>query len=249
MTDYKKVLVGPDTPFAIGEAFKEIRTNMLYTARDVKCPVYAITSAFAHEGKSVLLANLAAAFAGLGKRVLLIDADLRNPAQHKVFSLDRSAHGLSEALAGIDKAPLETCVQHVEGSTLDVMICGHIPPNPSELLSSFNMQRMIEEAKERYDYILVDLPPILETSDAGVLAPLVSAYMVVARAGFSRIDAVCDAVSTMQSMHATVAGCILNDINTKSRKGYYSTYGRLGKYGAYNRYAKYAQTEDESEAE
>ncbi|MBO7292847.1 MAG: capsular biosynthesis protein, partial [Clostridia bacterium] len=95
MNEYKSMLVGPTSPFAIGEAFKEIRTNMLYTARGIQCPIYAVTSDFAHAGKTVISANLAASFAGLGKRVLLIDADLRNPAQHKVFSVERSP-GLSE---------------------------------------------------------------------------------------------------------------------------------------------------------
>ena len=100
MNSYKNMLVNANTPFAIGEAFKEIRTNMLYTARDVRCPVYAVTSAFAHAGKSVVTANLAASFAGLGKRVLILDADLRNPAQQKIFGTDRSL-GVSEIAAGI----------------------------------------------------------------------------------------------------------------------------------------------------
>lgn len=234
--DYKDRLLSDRAPFSVAESFKTLRTNLAYVGVG-GTPVFAVTSAFAGAGKSFLIANTAISFSQLGKRVLLIDGDMRCPVQHKIFSLDKKKHGLSEALAGIDKDPLDTCVQKNVMDMLDVMTCGHVPPNPSELLASEAMRELLDAAKAEYDYVLIDLPPILETSDAGVVAPLVSAYIVVVRAGYSRIDAVCDAISTMQSMHANVAGCVLNDVNTKRGFGYYYSMA-FGKYG-YSRYSRY----------
>ena len=240
--NYSDRLLSDHSPFSVAESFKTLRTNLAYVGVGGGTPVYAVTSAFAGAGKSLLIANTAVSFAQLGKRVLLIDGDMRCPVQHKIFSLNKKKHGLSEALAGMDRTPLETCVHKNVKNMLDVMTCGHVPPNPSELLASEAMRTLLNAAKARYDYVLIDLPPILETSDAGVLAPLVSAYIVVVRAGYSRIDAVCDAISTMQSMHANVAGCVLNDVNTKRGFGYYYSMNMtFGKYG-YSRYSRYRAT-------
>ena len=236
--NYVNRLLTNKTPFSVKESFKTLRTNLTYVAVNDVTPVFGVTSSFAGAGKSLVIANTAISFAQLGKRVLLIDGDMRCPVQHKIFALDKKMHGLSEALAGIDKDPLETCLHKNVADMLDVMTCGRIPPNPSELLASEAMQMLIKKAQEKYDYVLIDLPPILETSDAGVVAPLVSAYIIVVRAGYSRIDAVIDSISTMQSMHANVAGCVLNDINTKRGFGYYSTHNYFSKYG-YGRYSRY----------
>ena len=225
MNEYKNMLVTPATPFAIGEAFKEIRTNMLYTARDVKCPIYAVTSAFAHAGKSVVIANLAASFAGLGKRVLLVDADLRNPAQQKIFSTDRSL-GVSEVAAGIcmdaESAILPT---GVEG--LSFIPAGHIPPNPAELLSSAQFASFLRAMQEKYDAIFIDFPPAGVVVDALIPADLVTGYAVVVRSGLSDRRAVGNILSSLEGVGAKVLGFILNDVDLKE-----GSYGRggAGKY-------------------
>ena len=213
MNNYKNVLVGPTTPFAIGEAFKEIRTNMLYTARDVKCPVYAVTSAFAHAGKSVLIANLAASFAELGKRVLLVDADLRNPAQHKIFSLDRSI-GISEVAAGI-ATDVSAAVLHTSVERLDVIPAGHIPPNPTELLSSAAFSNLITTMQEQYDAIFIDFPPVGVVVDALIPASLITGYAVVVRSGLDDRRAVGEVLSSLSGVGARVLGFILNDVDPK----------------------------------
>lgn len=236
--NYEGRLLSAETPFSVSESFKTLRTNLTYVAhKDNSSPVFGVTSGFAGAGKSVVIANVAVSFAQLGKKVLLIDGDMRCPVQHKIFSLDKNRHGLSEVLAGIEQKPFENAVVKNAYEGLDVLACGHIPPNPSELLSSERMQQFLAEAKAQYDYVFIDLPPILETADAGVVTSIVSAYIVVVRAGYSKLPAVEGVVETMQTMRASVAGFVLNDINAKGALGYYH-YG--SRYGYQSRYSKYA---------
>lgn len=232
--NYDDRLLSEKTPFSVAESFKTLRTNLTYVAvQDKACPVFGITSGFAGAGKSLVIANTAISFAQLGKKVLLIDGDMRCPAQHKIFDLESKHQGLSEALAGIEKNALEACVIKNAYDGLDIMTCGRIPPNPSELLASARMQELLASAKEKYDYIFIDLPPLLETADAGVLTSLVSSYVVVARAGYSKIDAITEVVEKLQAIHANVGGFVLNDVNAKGAFGYYSHYSQYSKYGKY----------------
>ena len=218
MSQYKNVLTTSKTPFAIVEAYKEIRTNMLYTARNVKCPIYALTSAFAHAGKSVTVANLASSFADLGKRVLLIDADLRNPVQDRIFSLDRSV-GVSEIAAGIcenfESAVLKT---HIEG--LDLIPAGHIPPNPSELLATQRFEAFLHAAQECYDAIFIDFPPAGVVVDALIPAHLITGYALVVRSGLDDRRAVSSLLSSLSGVGANVIGFIMNGIDPKVGRTY-----------------------------
>ncbi|MBQ3056640.1 MAG: polysaccharide biosynthesis tyrosine autokinase [Clostridia bacterium] len=232
--NYDDRLLAVETPFSIAESFKTLRTNLMYLAiKDNQCPVFAVTSGFAGAGKSLVVANIAVSFAQLGKKVLLIDGDMRCPVQHKVFDLPAEQHGLSEALAGIDENPLETCVIKNAYETLDIMTCGRIPPNPSELLASERMQSLLAAAKEKYDYVFIDLPPLLETADAGVLTSVVSSYIIVARAGYSKVDAISEVIDKLLATRANIAGFVLNDVNAKGSFGYYSHYSNYSKYGKY----------------
>ena len=244
--NYDDRLLSPETPFSVAESFKTLRTNLTYVAvQDKECPVFGITSGFAGAGKSLIIANTAISFAQLGKKVLLIDGDMRCPSQHKIFDLGDEHHGLSEALAGIEKNALEACVIKNAYDGLDIMTSGHIPPNPSELLASARMQELLVSAKEKYDYVFIDLPPLLETADAGVLTSLVSSYVVVARAGYSKIDAVSEVVEKLQATRANVAGFVLNDVNAKGAFGYYSHYSNYGNYGKYGKYVYRSEKKSE----
>ena len=236
---YKGRLLNDKTPFSIAESFKTLRTNLTYVATDGQTPVFGVTSDFAAAGKSLVISNLAVSFAQLGKKVLLIDADMRCPVQHHIFDIHKKTHGLSEALAGIETDPLATCVLHEVQPGLDLMVSGHRPPNPSELLSSERMVQLMAAAREHYDYVFIDLPPILETTDAGVLATTLSGFVLVVRAGYSNVDSVGAAVEGMQNIHANVVGFVLNDVNQKRGYGYYSHYGKYGKYSKYSKYNKY----------
>ena len=237
--NYTGRLLNDKTPFSIAESFKTLRTNLTYVATDGQTPVFGVTSDFAAAGKSLVISNLAVSFAQLGKKVLLIDADMRCPVQNRIFGLTKKMHGLSEALAGIEENPLETCVLKDAQPCLDLIVSGHRPPNPSELLSSERMVGLITAAREKYDYVFIDLPPILETTDAGVLASLLSGFVIVVRAGYSNVDSVDAAVEGMQNIHANVVGFVLNDVNQKRGYGYYSHYGKYGKYSKYSKYNKY----------
>ena len=237
--NYTGRLLNDTTPFSIAESFKTLRTNLTYVATDGQTPVFGVTSDFAAAGKSLIISNLAASFAQLGKKVLLIDADMRCPVQSRIFGVKKKMHGLSEALAGIEDNPLETCVLHEAQPCLDLMVSGHRPPNPSELLSSERMVQLLTAAREKYDYVFIDLPPILETTDAGVLASMISGFVIVVRAGYSNVNSVNAAIEGMLAIHANVVGFVLNDVNQKRGYGYYSHYGKYGKYGKYSKYNKY----------
>lgn len=231
--DYTDKLISKKTPFSITEAFKTLRTNMLYgDTKGAAVPVWGVTSDYAGAGKSFAIANVAVSFAMLDKKVLLIDGDMRCPVQHRIFGVSRHRSGLSEALVGIAADPLTECVIKTSQEGLDLMVCGHIPPNPGELLASERMEQLFAAAKEKYDYIFVDLPPINETADAGVIASMVDAYLLIVRAGFSTIDATRDALELLGGAHANVVGFVLNDVNGRGD-------GKYGKYGKYSKYSKY----------
>ncbi len=250
--NYQKVLLDAQTPFAIAEAFKEIRTNMLYTAREVRCPVYAVTSAFAHAGKSVLVANLALSFAELGKRVLLMDCDLRNPVQHKIFGVPRS-FGISELAAGMSEE-VEKAILPTENERLQLIPSGHIPPNPAELLSSSHFEKLIRGMQERYDFIFLDFPPTGVVVDALVPARLVTGYALVVRSGADDKRALGQAITSMKNVDANLIGFILNDVNPKSN-AYYGSLDRHRYRGGYRYHYNYSyskplvQTEEEKSNE
>ncbi len=225
-------LLDQHTPFSIAEAFKSLRTNLIYVgeASDKKSPVFGIVSDFSGAGKSLIAANIAVGFSQLGKRVLLIDGDMRCPILHRTFGFPLRRSGLSEALAGISKDPLTDCVRPTQYAGLDLMSCGRISPNSSELLSSEHMSALLEAAKEKYDYIFIDLPPICAASDAGVLAAVLTGYVLVARMGYSNMSALMDSVDILRTVNARIVGVVMNDIDMHSGSRYYGTHGRYSRY-------------------
>ena len=242
--DVRGRLLDATTPFSITEAFKTLRTNLVYVdSKGQKCPVFGIVSDFSGAGKSLVASNVAIGFAQLGKRVLLIDGDMRCPTQHRVFEISRRKMGLSEALAGISSDPLNECAKPTQFEGLDLMTCGRIPPNPNELLSSKQMEDLLEMAKQKYDYILIDLPPICATSDAGVLAPLLTGYVFVVRTAYSNLTALHDSFEILSAVNANVVGFVMNDINMRQSSRYYGTKGR------YSHYYGLRDAEDEAAAE
>ena len=223
--NYKNKLLAEDSPFFMTESFNTLRTNVIYSAAAAKNPIFAVTSDVAAVGKTVVASNLAIALSSLGKKVLLVECDMRCPTFSKLFKIKKET-GLSELLAGISDKTADVAVNY-NGSTLDILLCGQIPPNPSELLAGYRMTELAEEWKSAYDYVILDMPPIGEVYDASVVANVVNGYIVTVRVNHSNINDVRTATERIESVNGAILGIIVNGINPKSSKKYkyYYSYG------------------------
>ncbi len=224
----RKRLLTNDSPFAIKEAYVKLRTSMMFclTAdKERPCTTFAITSARASEGKSLTAANIAISYAMLGKKVLLIDADMRKPTQRRLWRVEKAA-GLCDFLAKICNLQMNK----VENLPLWIICTGTIPPNPSELLSSERMKTFVEECARLYDYVIIDTPPINTVADAQIVSTYVDGVLLVVMSGATTEDELSEAVGEVQRAGGNLCGIVLNDMNMKSmRYAYKYKYG--GKYG------------------
>ncbi|MBX0357733.1 CpsD/CapB family tyrosine-protein kinase [Halobacillus sp. Nhm2S1] len=218
----RNIIAGDNPKSPIAEQFRTIRTNLQFTSVDQELDSMLVTSASPSEGKSITTANTAVVFAQQGKKTLLVDADLRKPTIHYTFRVGNTS-GLSNYLVGnqwiLDLAK-ET---HIEN--LDVITCGPIPPNPSELLGSKKMKEFIEEAKETYDMIIFDTPPVLAVTDSQVLANFVEGVLLVVRSKQTEKEAAVKAKEQLEQSKANLLGVVLNDQDLKS-SNYYYYYGQ-----------------------
>jgi protein-tyrosine kinase len=205
---------------ATAEAFRTLRTALEFVSPE-KTRVLAVTSPARGEGKTTCSANLAVALAHAGKRVLLIDADLRRPALHVTFRLERG-HGLAHLLAGQcgDEAIQST---FIEG--LDVLGSGVVPPNPSELLGSATLDNALARWRESYDHLLFDTPPLLSVTDAIVVARRAGQAILVARAAATRDRSLQHAAGLLREAGVEVLGSVLND-RPGPEDGRYMYYGQ-----------------------
>ena len=216
----RRQILNKNTNFTIQEAYKRLRTNIRFCIRDQKCKKFCLTSGYAGEGKSITLLNLAISIAQTGKKVLLIDADLRRPAVARLL-VEKASPGLSEVLAGEVNA--FDAIRPEAYPNLDILFSGEIPPNPSEILSSERMQELIESSTEKYDYILVDTPPVNVVTDACVIANLLDGVMLLAWQNRSKKDSIRQAVSNLQLTGANILGYILNGVVSDDNR-YYGNY-------------------------
>lgn len=223
-SDIKKML-NDNSPFAIKEAYNSVRTNLMFTNRGESCPVFVVTSAMPNDGKTINCINLAISFAQMGKRTLIIDADMRNPTVHQIFYLPLQ-DGISEILAGMVST---VNIKPTEFENLSVLTAGKIPPNPAELLSSEKMDVLLKFVKGRYDYIFIDTPPVEVVTDASVLSKKVTGFVLVVRSGSTELPVVKHAVSTLEQVESNIVGFMLNDINPKNQ-WYYKRYHNHYKY-------------------
>jgi len=216
----------------MNEAYNSIRTKLLYTAKNEKCPIYGITSSDSGEGKSLNSVNLSISFSHLGKRVLLIDADLRKGGISRALK-SNVRRGLSQFLAGIN--PDFDLFKYDDN--LDVLFAGEIPPNPMELLSNEKCQSLLEELKNHYDIIFIDLPPVGEVADALALVNNLTSYILVVRENHTKFDKEEVVIRTLEPVGADICGFIYNGIATDSNEYKYNTkkYGKEYGYGlSYN---------------
>ncbi|MFR6064921.1 MAG: CpsD/CapB family tyrosine-protein kinase [Eubacterium sp.] len=225
--DSKKMLT-PESPFLIKEAYSSIRTNLLFTQKGEKCPIFVVTSPLANNGKTINSINLAISFAQMGKRTLLIDSDMRNPTIHRMFSIPVK-NGLSEILAGLTD---NITVSKTEIENLSVLTGGKIPPNPAELLASSRMDKLLEFVKEHYDCVFIDTPPVNIVTDATVFAEKTTGYIMVVKSNENNTNDVKSAINSLDSIGGKILGFILNDAGPDSGKfsSYYKKYGYKYKY-------------------
>lgn len=226
--------------FAVVESYKNIRTNLMFLLSNKKNKTFVVSSSLLGEGKSSVSYNSAVAFSQLGHKVLLIDADLRRPSIHKKMHLNNSA-GLSSAL--VKFCTIEEAIQ-TKNACLDIMTSGPIPPNPSELLGSEAMDELLKELQEKYEYIIIDTPPIGIVSDALILAPKTAGMVMVVREGYCTHDNVKKALSSVEFAKVHLLGFVLNCSGFKSKQyNYKYKYGYGYGYG-YNYSSYQSHTEE-----
>lgn len=224
----RRRLLNNESPFAIKEAYVKLRTSLMFcmTAdKERTCKTFAITSSKPSEGKSLTAANVAISYAMLGKKVLLIDADMRKPTQRRLWKVELTV-GLCDFLAKIWK--LE--IAKVQDLPLWIVCTGTIPPNPSELLASDRMKVFVRECAKVYDYVIIDTPPINTVADAQIAAAYVDGVVLVAKSGYTSADELMAAIDAVHQVGGNLCGVVLNDLNMKSVKySYKYKYG--DKYG------------------
>ncbi len=222
--------------FAGAEAYKLLRTNLQFTMPDKDCRIIGMTSSLRGEGKSTTAVNLAYTIAQSGKRVLLIDGDLRLPTIHTKLSLTCSP-GLSNLLAGLcdEREALRVSKYY---NNWYILPAGDIPPNPSELLGSERMHHVIDRFSELFDYILLDLPPVNIVTDALVVAPWTDGLLLVVRQNFTTGRALHDCMYQIERVKARFLGFIMTDADIGELT--YKKYGRYGRYRRYTNYGRYS---------
>jgi len=203
------------------ESFRTLRTSIHFSVAGEARKVILITSTFPGEGKTTMVANLAVALSQAGKRVMVLDCDLRRPALHAMFGQSQSP-GLSSVLAG--DITVEQAVHKTDIPRLDFISSGITPPNPLELLGSQRMRDLLERLKECYDVVLIDAPPVLAVSDAPVLTSLADLILVVLEVGRVPVKLALRTKEILSSTGVSVAGIILNDRDGKGEGyGYYGS--------------------------
>lgn len=222
----KDFILTEDSPFAIQEAYKTLRTNVLFSAVGDECKTVIITSSLQGEAKSTTAVNLAISLAQNKNRVLLVDADLRLPTVATKLGISQ-APGLTDVLIG--QAGVNEAIVHMH-TGLDLLPSGRIPPNPSELLGSVRMKKLIEAFKYKYEYIILDTPPVCTVADAAILAADAAGVILVVRQNYATRDSVSDAIQRLELADAKILGFVFTDVANEKLKSYKNKYGEYG-YG------------------
>lgn len=233
----RKHILTAKTGFYLKEAYRSLRTNVSFALADTEgCRVIMVTSALQGEGKSITALNLSISLGQMDQKVLLIDCDLRRPKLARLMNTG-SPVGLSNLLMDMQK--LDSAIVHSQDHGIDMVFAGDIPPNPAELLSSKRMSNLLAVLREKYDYIILDTPPVDLVVDAVALSAQCDGVLFVVRAKKTERGAVICGMEQLQYAGANVIGFVFNGMTSETTKGY-GKY-RYRRYAAYGRYGKYAR--------
>ena len=242
MQKQNEALIGSKVSFVAAEAYKRLRTKLQFSfADDNKCRVIGLSSALSGEGKSLTAVNLAYTLAQLNKRVIILDCDMRRPTLAEKLTLNKKP-GLSEYLTG--QHEFKDVIQHYgreyEEVVFHAVSAGENPPNPVEMLSSLRMERLLAGLREVYDYVLLDLPPVAEVTDAMAVAPKVDGMLLVVRQDYCDRIVLNETVQQFAFINAKILGIVFNCTSEHGGKyygkGYYKGYYRRRYYKRYKGY-------------
>ena len=235
---FEDALMCDQMHFDAKEAYKLLRTNVLFTLPDKKCRKIGITSANRGEGKSTVAINLAYTISATNNKVLLIDLDLRLPSINKKLKVDYK-YGIVDYLAG--NASEDQIINKSNYQNWDIIYSGSIPPTPAELIGSEKMKKYISELEKKYDYIIVDLPPVNVVTDAAVAKDIVDGFILVVRENYSDKHSLSDCLRQLEFLDTNILGYVMVDaVSGGSKYGKrYSKYGRYYKKYGYGYYKNY----------
>lgn len=225
----------------VTEEFRTLRTNVQFASIDRELKSFLVTSSEPTEGKTTIAANLAVVFAQSGRDTLLIDADLRRPEVHNRFDIGNHA-GLTSLFFNPIDNPHDHLGDHLQNpfESLRVLTTGKLPPNPSEILASSKMKRIVEKIKNETEMLIIDTPPVLAVTDAVVLSPLVDGVLLVVAPGKTKITAARNTIEQLKRSQAKILGVVIKFMDGRGRR-----YARRYGYATRSEYERYYQSEDE----
>lgn len=227
--DYKLV-AHTDSKSPVAEAFRTIRTNIQFSQIDKSLKVIMVSSPTPNEGKTTTIANLGVVMAQAGYKVLIVDADLRNPSQHKVFKL----HNVGVSNIVSTGMAVEECIKATPVENLFMLPAGPVAPNPSELLGSKAAYDLIVGLKPYYDFILIDTPPILPVTDAVIVSGKADGTILLIDSSTVGVEMAKECKARLEQAHGHILGVVLNKVEIRGSKygkgyGYYYYYGEKEK--------------------
>lgn len=227
-TSHRKLFtVGSDAPFQFVEAYKSLRTNLEFLSSAGNCKTILITSSVPEEGKTNVAVNLAMTIAASGKRVVLVDCDLRKATISRYLRIPCNHAGLTNVITSKDEGALATALVRVKDSGITVLTAGTIPPNPAELLSAPMTEKIFASLQKAFDYVIVDTPPVSLVTDAAVLCRMADGVLLVVRPGVTTIQSAQLSKKNLEAVNAHILGVVMNGYNGKQsgrRDGYSYAY-------------------------
>lgn len=232
--DPSKMLLSDNSSFSVQEAYKTLRTNLSFSLPGNGCKCIGVTSANRGDGKSSVAVNLAISFAQINKKVIILDCDMRLPTVASKIGIE-SKPGLSNYLVGSDDLR-DMLIKRIEDKLIDVFPSGNIPPDPTMLLESQRMADLLEVLRNHYDYIVIDLPPLMPVSDAAILSKYIDGYLIVVRHEKSEFAKIQETLHQLEFSGAKIIGFVYNgkSVDNHYRKSnkyyyYYDYYKKSGK--------------------